>query len=295
MAPVDLVTNAYDDPALNASLFTLFDQIWPFVRPKEALAAKLGFGWRTVTTPFAAVEAGRVVAHAGVLPLPVRVSGKDLTVGAVHAVCVAPERRGRGLGRRVLSAALEHADARYPAVVLASEKEALYAKFGFSPRLLHQFVVAGGRAEGRARALDVRMSPDARLWVEAMQTRVAMSNRFAVLDRGAVNTFDALNVDGSHAPLWHDPEIGAVYYARLDGTRVVIDDLFAADPVEGTRLLAGLPWKTDSVAFAFDPERLGLEARVEPRPYAAADDRLMIRGPLVDAGVPLGWPTYSFT
>jgi GNAT superfamily N-acetyltransferase len=295
MSPVEIVTDVYEHPALRESLFALFDRTWRFLRPKEALAGRLGFPWRQVSTPFAAVERGQVLAHAGLLPLELRVAGQEVTIGAVHAVCVAPERRGQGLGREVLAAALAAADARYATVVLSSEKEALYAKFGFAPRSLHLFVTPGLDGEGRARPLDVGRAEDARLWLEAMRTRVALSRRFAVLDRGAVNTFDAMNIDGSHAPLWHDERLGVVYYARLDGGRVVIDDLFAPAPVDGACLLAGLPWTCREVVFGFDPEALGLPVRVEPRRCAPGDDRLLIRGPLVDERVPLAWPAYSFT
>jgi hypothetical protein len=195
----------------------------------------------------------------------------------------------------VLEAALAEADRRFTTVVLASEKESLYARFGFRPRALQVHVAAGTDAHARARPLDVRRAEDARVWVEAMRTRVALSDRFAVLDRGAVNTFDALNVDGTSAPLWHDEELDAVYYARREGNRVIVDDLFVARPIEGERLLSGLPWSCAEVAFGFDPQKLGLAARAEPRPYEPADDRLLVRGGEIPSDAPVAWPAYSFT
>jgi ribosomal protein S18 acetylase RimI-like enzyme len=293
--PVSIVTNAYEDPRLRASLFALYDTVWGFLRAKEALAAGLGFPWRQISTPFAAVDGGRVVAHAGLLGVPMVVAGRALTVGAIHAVCVAEELRGQGLGRRVLTAALAAADERYPAVVLASEKETLYAKFGFQPRALHVFVAHGVAGDGGARRLDLGRADDAALWVGMMRARGAVSDRFAVLDGGAVNAFDAVNRDGSHAPLWADDRLGVVYYARRDGGRVVIDDVFAAGPFDGEALLAGLALAGDEVVFGCDPELLGLETRVEIVPYSVKDDRLMIRGVLVDDEVPVAWPAYSFT
>lgn len=292
---MDIVTNAYEDPRLNASLFALWDTVWGFLRAKEALAGRLGFPWREISTPFAAVVDGRVVAHVGLMGVPAAVGGTEITIGAIHAVCVAAELRGRGIGRTMIAAGLAEADRRgYPAVVLASEKVALYAKFGFRPRRIHWFVTRGSAGGGQARALDAARPGDAERWVTAMRTRAALSDRFAVLDRGAINAFDALNTDGSHAPLFVDEAVGAVYYARQEGARVVIDDVFAARPFDGERLLAGLPFACEEVAFGCDPGLLGLAARVEEIPYGPKDDQLQVRGTLVDEAVPVGWPAYSF-
>jgi GNAT superfamily N-acetyltransferase len=290
-----VVSHVYEDPALHESLFALFDTVWGFLRAKEALAGRLGFAWSRVSTPFAVVEAGRVVAHAGLLPVELVVAGRPVTTGAIHAVCVAADRRGRGLGRRVLTAALAAADERYPAVVLASEKEALYARFGFRARGLHVFAAHGVAGGGGARPLDVSRADDAALWLAAMRTRTALSDRFSVIDRGAINTFDAINRDGTHAPLWIDERLGAVYYARVEGGRVIVDDVFAAGPCDGEALLAGMALAGEAVVFGCDPQRLGLATECVPVAYAAADDRLQIRGALVDDDVPVAWPTYSFT
>lgn len=292
----EIVTRVYEDPQLTESLFALWDGVWGFLRAKEALAAGFGYPWREVTTPFAVVEDGRVIAHAGLLEIPVVVAGKAVTIGGVHAVAVLKERRGEGLGRRVLAASLAAADERgYPAVVLASEKEALYAKFGFRVRGLQVHVAHGVPGGGGARALDLSRGEDAAVWVRAMQTRGALSDRFAVLDRGLLNAFDAVNRDGTHAPLWIDEALGVVYYARQDGGRVVIDDVFAPGPFDGSALLAGLALAGDEVVFGCDPSGLGLRTSVEVVSYSPMDDRFQMRGWIDgdDEGA-IAWPVYSF-
>lgn len=293
MAP-QLRTDVHEIPALRESLLTLFDGVWGFLRAKEAIAARLGYPWRAISTPFALVDGDRVVAHAGLLPLPLVVDGAPLTVGAVHAVCVAADRRGRGLGRRVLEAALADCDARYPGAVLFSEKLALYARFGFSPRDLHRHVARGATGRGHARRLDLERPDDAALWAAAMRGRGALSDSFAVLDDGRVNAFDAVLTGGGHAPLWHDERLGAVYYAETDGRRVVVDDIFAAGPFDGAALLDGLALAGDEVVFGCDLDRLGLATRIEAQPYAPRDDRLQVRGGVL-AAASVAWPRYSFT
>jgi len=49
------------------------------------------------------------VAHAGLLVLPVSVGGTDTEVVGVGGVAVAPDLRGNGLARLVVTAALDHA------------------------------------------------------------------------------------------------------------------------------------------------------------------------------------------
>lgn len=49
-----------------------------------------------------ATESGRVVGGAMAYPLPQRFGGREVPAGAVGDVCVAPERRGRGIARALM-------------------------------------------------------------------------------------------------------------------------------------------------------------------------------------------------
>ena len=116
-----------------------------------------------------------------------------------------------------------------------------------------------------------------------------------MLDRGLLNAFDAVNRDGTHAPLWFDERLGAVYYARQDGGRVIVDDVFAAGPFDGEALLAGMALGGDEVVFGCDPGLLGLSTQARAVEYAPADDRLQMRGRIAgDDEGPIAWPVYSF-
>ncbi|WP_327676259.1 GNAT family N-acetyltransferase [Kitasatospora sp. NBC_00458] len=73
--------------------------------------ADVGLTWLSKEIHFGAraAEDGRLVAHTGLLRLPLTVGGVDLDVMGVGGVAVAAEQRGRGLARAVLGAALDHA------------------------------------------------------------------------------------------------------------------------------------------------------------------------------------------
>ncbi|MER5885476.1 GNAT family N-acetyltransferase [Streptomyces sp. NPDC001941] len=68
-----------------------------------------GLTWRSKDVHFGVRLDGRLVAHTGLLRMPVRVDGREAEVVGVGGVAVAPEVRGRGLARLVVGAALVHA------------------------------------------------------------------------------------------------------------------------------------------------------------------------------------------
>lgn len=71
--------------------------------------ADAGLTWLPKRDHFGIRHAGRLVAHAGLLQLPISIDGVGTEVVGVGGVAVAPDLRGHGLARSVVSAALDHA------------------------------------------------------------------------------------------------------------------------------------------------------------------------------------------
>ncbi|MFJ9664549.1 GNAT family N-acetyltransferase [Streptomyces sp. NPDC101219] len=71
--------------------------------------ADAGLTWLPKEEHFGIRHEGRLVAHAGLLQLPISIGGVGTQVVGVGGVAVAPDLRGHGLARWVVSAALEHA------------------------------------------------------------------------------------------------------------------------------------------------------------------------------------------
>ncbi|MGW7368778.1 GNAT family N-acetyltransferase [Streptomyces sp. NPDC054841] len=65
--------------------------------------------WLPKKDHFGIRHQGRLVAHAGLLQLPISIGGVGTQVVGVGGVAVAPDMRGHGLARLVVSAALDHA------------------------------------------------------------------------------------------------------------------------------------------------------------------------------------------
>ncbi|MEU7292670.1 GNAT family N-acetyltransferase [Streptomyces exfoliatus] len=71
--------------------------------------ADTGLTWLPKEDHFGVRLDGRLVAHTGLLRMPISIGAVETEVVGVGGVAVAPDVRGRGLARKVLAAALEHA------------------------------------------------------------------------------------------------------------------------------------------------------------------------------------------
>jgi predicted N-acetyltransferase YhbS len=69
---------------------------------------QLAIEWKEKSGHVALVDDGRILAHAGWVPADVRAgTGKQLPIVGLGGVMVHRDHRGRGLGHRVVSAAME--------------------------------------------------------------------------------------------------------------------------------------------------------------------------------------------
>ncbi|MFE7114767.1 GNAT family N-acetyltransferase [Streptomyces sp. NPDC057654] len=71
--------------------------------------AECGLVWRLKDHHFGIRMDGRLVAHAGLVVLPLSVGGRRMDVVGLGGIGVAEDQRGRGLARQVVNGALEYA------------------------------------------------------------------------------------------------------------------------------------------------------------------------------------------
>ncbi|MCI0386620.1 GNAT family N-acetyltransferase [Streptomyces sp. CNQ085] len=69
----------------------------------------LVMAWQSKQEHFGIRREGRLVAHAGLVTVPVAVAGRRTEAVGLGGVIVAPGLRGRGLARAVVTAAVDHA------------------------------------------------------------------------------------------------------------------------------------------------------------------------------------------
>lgn len=78
---------------------------------------------------------GRLVASTGMLDLDVEVAGRRFAVVGIGGVIVNARHRGRGLARRIVEAALEHAAGRgadFAILFCHEDRAGLYERLGFA-------------------------------------------------------------------------------------------------------------------------------------------------------------------
>jgi len=98
--------------------------------------AAAGLTWLPKKEHFVIRHGDRLVAHAGLLRLPVAIGDVKTEVVGVGGVAVAPDMQGQGLARRVVTAALDHARTMGPQHALLFCRPPLvplYQRLGWHP------------------------------------------------------------------------------------------------------------------------------------------------------------------
>lgn len=233
--------------------------------------------WAPGYRAYSLFEDGHVVANASAMRQRLIVDGEEILAFQFGAVGCLPERRGQGLARRAMEAALAGCgDA--PALLFANDSVLeFYPRFGFAPAPQSLFEAAHAVAPAPVRAPQ-RDLADAHVRERflALAARAApLGRRFASRDYGRTATWYAAN--GYAPPLFEVDADTWVFAEEQDGA-LTIEDVFAAEPSHAAlaaalpRLIAG---PVATLSFGFDPQALWPQAR----PAGPDDDAgLFLRG-----------------
>ena len=93
-------------------LASLLESGFPGTAHRLAAVGTWGVDWHRAATSFIVPGPTGPLAHAGMLPLPLKIHGVVREVGYIHAVCTQPNRRGQGLARDLMDLAMEEARRR---------------------------------------------------------------------------------------------------------------------------------------------------------------------------------------
>jgi predicted N-acetyltransferase YhbS len=266
------------DPDLRAQVYALFDVVWPGMARAIEIASRVTTPWHELSTPFVALDGGRVVAHVGLLECPMVIDGERTVVDGIHAVCTHPEFRGRGLASRLLGEALAHA--RHATALLTAERHALYERHGFRVVRESRFTLPAPRA--RAAPMRRLTLDDAPLVERLYRGRAPVSRVLATADPGWLPITDELLSQKDFVRFHYAEDLDALAAFELhDRTLYLLD---ATAPVEA--ILARVPADFDRAVTAFPVDG----AEVSPAP---AGDWLMARGPLAVEGRAIGLPALA--
>ena len=257
-----LVLDSYQsDPTLGDRVFDLLDITFPGIRDARANGEGFGARWEDSSTPFVVEAAGRVIAHVGLLSIPLRVMGHDVVCGGIHGVATHPDHRHRGLFRDALERAMTFASTRFETLLLTTLHREYFEPFGFRvvPESIFRHRPGVGPTSVPSRALDLQRFDDRELMHRLLAERAPVS--------------DVLGV-GPEKASW-------AFYEYRSAIRYIesVDAAVSADLTNGTLRLydvvgASIP-SIDAIAAAFDapvtevvsyltPDRLGGVFAAEP-------------------------------
>jgi GNAT superfamily N-acetyltransferase len=274
------VHSLYRDPRRRAELQAVLASAFKTLPGKIDAARALGFDWDAVTTPFVERVDDRIVAHVGVLDVPLRLAGRAVRVAGIHAVCTLPAYRRRGCYRRTMERALAFVDSRWGLAQLCTDEPALYEPFGFRVVPTHRWEAArppkaaGTEAVAIARPLDP--VADLPALVAALSRRTPLSHRYAAMDDGWLFGIDALLSTGDLSLVLRVPELDAFVAGRLEGERFTLCDVVTTELPSWAALAPRLPGR-GPVRLAFTPDRFD-DAQVHMT-GPADDGCYMVRGP----------------
>lgn len=278
-----------EEPSLLPRVIALLGTVFGFVPEQIAAAEPIGLRWAEVSRPFVVTEGGTdgpVLAHVGVLALPLVVDGERIDAAGVHAVATHPDHRGRGLYRRCMEAALAHVDATYDVTLLSTGLPAIYAPFGFRHVTEHRFLgrMPRVRRTPDVRPLDYADAADVRRLRDLLARREPVSDRFGLRGEEAVFLFNQ-----ARTPPLYSPSLEALLVTQLEGETLRLFDVVAPRMPTLAEVVARLPQEGGNVEVHFEPSKL--EAELEPEPFVLdGDDHLCVRGALACEARPFFWP-----
>jgi len=278
----------------------LLEHNWPGVTAVVDRAAALGAPWFAGSTPFAVFEGDEAIAHAGVVELPMLVQGTPGRYAGIHAVCTHPARRGRGLARAVIEAAIDYCERRFDAALLFAIEPAVYHRFGFRTVTEHLFLARAPSPERHGhqlRRLSANDPADVSLVHRICRDRAPISNRLGPCEPGWLFVLDEILARRGFGRLYYAEGLDALFVLERHGRALNIYDLVAPTLPSIAAVLGALPFEVDQLQLYFTPDRFEAELTAggaELRTRALEGfDQLMIRGPFDCGDQPFMIPTLA--
>ena len=225
--------------------------------------------WNEKYESYALFDGSRMIAHAGLSRLNLRVRGKELRAIQLNGIACAPVKRGKGHVRRLIDGILRRYSGT-PVFLFANESVLdFYPKFGFVPQEMH--LPVADAVIDNPRVLPVKAAPDELR--ELASIRRLPSAIFSVSNDFELRCF---HLYGDFSDRLYRLAPGIAIAAEVRGETLKLHELFADRPVRWEKLAPLLPFSgIRRVEFGFCPDRLGIDFRWET---PSEPQHLFVRG-----------------
>ncbi len=256
-----------DDTAWSAFVTLLQDTFGIDIDPLQRLGGPdpscMPFGWFDAD--------GTLAANLAAFSMPMMINGRLVRAAAFQSGAVRPPWRGRGLYRDVTLKALEWCEVKgFEAIVLYTDKPALYEPYGFRSLPLHSFTgpaPAPAPRTASARRLDPWEPGDLRLLQDALRARTPVSDSLAVCQSAAMFLINT-QFDPDVRLSWLDDHNAVVAWKAEGAERFILLDVVAAAIPSLAAILGGLDLQPAIAEVLFRPDKLGWTG--EPKPLDGA-------------------------
>lgn len=264
----------FDDAGAWAALVSLLDDTFGIdIDPLRQLGGpdptSMPFGWFT--------DDGVLAANLSAFALPFVINGRTVNAAGLQSGAVRPPWRGRGLYRDVTRKALAWCESQgFEAIILYTDKPALYEPYGFRVLPLHRYQ---GQApepvetiEGRS--LSPRRAADLALLQDLLRSRMPVSETLAVTGNAAmflINTELDREVRVSYLPAHR----AVIAWKMPAPDHFCLVDVAAGEIPSLAEILGGLGIRPATVETLFRPDRLAWSGEAVP---LEGGTRLMLRG-----------------
>jgi GNAT superfamily N-acetyltransferase len=265
-----------NDPHLRSSTLELLGGIWTRLPSAVARAQAWGSDWCEFSTPFVHMIDDRIVAHVGVLEIPMVLAGEPRKVAGIHAVCTHASQRRHGHVTAMMERALAWVDARYDTAILWANDASLYRRFGFVAHEESIFVgpVRGGR-ESEVRPLSADRPDDVALIRDRLARRCPVSQKTGTTDPGWLALID-LALWSPGPSLAYIPALECVVVYGVRERFLDLYDVIAERIPSLAELAARMGERIDTAVVYFTPDSLDApQLAAEP---TVLIDTLMVRG-----------------
>jgi GNAT superfamily N-acetyltransferase len=217
--------------------------------------SSMPFGW------FAAD--GQLAANLSAFAMPLMVNGRTVNAAAFQSGAVRPAWRGRGLYRDLTQKALAWCEEKgFEAIVLYTDKPALYEPYGFQALPMHAYCgpAPAPAASGRpARTLDPSRPADLSVLQAALERRMPVSETLAVVESAAMFLINTRLDPSVRLSFIEDRQ--AVIAWKADGDRFILLDVVAQQIAALAEIIGGLGLRPAMAEVLFCPDRLGWEGK----------------------------------
>jgi GNAT superfamily N-acetyltransferase len=264
----------FTDPTAWTALVSLLADTFgidldPLQRLGGADPSSMPFGWFDA--------GGTLVANISAFAMPMMINGRKVNAAAFQSGAVRPAWREHGLYRDVTGKALDWCAAEgFEAIVLYTDKPALYEKYGFVSLPMHLYAgvaPAPTTAATPPRRLDPWNAEDFRLLQTALKSRTPVSDALAVCQSAPMFLINT-QFDPDVTLSWLEDEQAVIAWKTGDAGTFVLSDVVAERIPSLSAILGGLGIAPAAVEVLFAPDKLDWQGEARA---LAGGTRFMIR------------------